>query len=359
MPDNRSERALSLSQDKADIPSTLTRQEEIPLMQVDASSVYADMISYVTPDIGVAEPVAEVVTEKLTTHIAYPPDGISVDLRYGNNRAEMEKLKERLAQLLENGNTLQSIRLTGYASPDGNTGSNERLAGNRAIRFKEYLQKVLRLTDTKVITIDWVGEDWEGLRRQVAASGRAYSQRILAILDKEPAADERRKQIRALDKGAVYKDMEKSFFAPLRRMELDVTLTVPRPAPVVLPFDFQLLAGKLEKEPEELTKEELLQLASLYRPGSEQYREVYELAAYRFRDCLVAQLNAAAASLALGDKEAAVYFLQQAGDDPRSWNNRGVLALMENDPEEAVSWFRKAMPQNPRLARRNIRIARQ
>lgn len=30
---------------------------------------------------------------------------------------------------------------------------------------------------------------------------------------------------------------------------------------------------------------------------------------------------------------------------------------MENDPSEAVSWFRKAMPQNPRLSRHNIRIA--
>lgn len=33
------------------------------------------------------------------------------------------------------------------------------------------------------------------------------------------------------------------------------------------------------------------------------------------------------------------------------------MALMENDPLEAVSWFCKSMPQNPRLARRNIRIA--
>ena len=98
-------------------------------------------------------------------------------------------------------------------------------------------------------------------------------------------------------------------------------------------------------------------MAVLYRPGTEQYREVYELAAYRFPDSREAVLNAGAASLALGDKEAAAYFLQRVADDPRSWNNLGVLALMENDPSEAVSWFRKAMPQNPRLSRHNIRIA--
>lgn len=110
-------------------------------------------------------------------------------------------------------------------------------------------------------------------------------------------------------------------------------------------------------DPDKLTLEELLQVAVLYRPGTEQYREVYELAAYRFPSSREAVLNAGAASLALGDREAAAYFLRQVADDPRSWNNLGVLALMENESSEAISWFRKAMPQNPRLSRHNIRIA--
>lgn len=140
-------------------------------------------------------------------------------------------------------------------------------------------------------------------------------------------------------------------------MELAVTLRLAVPQPVTPLVNLPAFAEKLNTEPAGLTLSELLQLSTLYRPGTEQYREVYELAAYRFPDCRVAQLNAGAASLALGDREAAAYFLQQASDDPRSWNNLGVLSLMQGDATEALSWFRKSMPQNPRLARHNIRIA--
>lgn len=351
---NRPERVTSLSVDKDTVP-VLSRQEEIPLMQLDASAIYAGMINYITPEPEVV--VARQITEKLTAYIAYPPDGIAVDLRYGNNRAEIEKLKERLLRLLGTDNQLQSIHLTGYASPDGNTGTNERLAGNRAIQFKDYLQKQLRLSDKNVITIDWVGEDWDGLRKVIAASDRKYAPQVLAILDDVADADSRRKQIKLLAKGAVYKDIEKSFFVRLRRMELNVTLTVVASSVASQVYDLSELAKKAGTDPDGLTCDELLQVATLYRPGTEQYREVYELAAYRYPDNRVAQLNAAAASLALGDREAAAYFLQQASDDPRSWNNLGVLALMKNDPPAAISWFRKSMPQNPRLARHNIRIA--
>ncbi|WP_353050676.1 tetratricopeptide repeat protein, partial [Parabacteroides goldsteinii] len=72
--------------------------------------------------------------------------------------------------------------------------------------------------------------------------------------------------------------------------------------------------------------------------------------------CAVALLNAAAASLALGDKEAARHFFQQVGDDPRAYNNQGVLLLMEGDKEGAASYFRKYLPLNPRVARENLRM---
>ena len=206
------------------------------------------------------------------------------------------------------------------------------------------------------VTIDWVGEDWEGLRELVAKSGRSYHTQVLSVLDTYTDADSRRKQLKALEKGTVYKDIEKSFFSRLRRMELDIAYETTVKTGVQSP-DLQALAEKVVTDPDRLTLGELLQVAVLYRPGTEQYREVYELAAYRFPGSREAVLNAGAASLALGDKEAATYFLQQVADDPRSWNNLGVLALMENDPSEAVSWFRKAMPQNPRLSRHNIRIA--
>lgn len=80
------------------------------------------------------------------------------------------------------------------------------------------------------------------------------------------------------------------------------------------------------------------------------------MAAYTHPSCTVALLNAAAASLALGDNESARQLFQQIGDDPRAYNNQGVLLLMEGDKEGAASYFRKSLPLNPRLARENLRM---
>lgn len=354
-PTGRMEKVRSVAVEKDSSALALVRHAEIPLLQVDALAVYGGMISYLTPE-PEARPTERLGTEKLTTYVAFPAGSIRLNLKYGNNRAELEKLEERLAQLQGAGNRVQAVRLTGYASPDGSTEGNERLAGNRAVDFKNYLQKLPELSGDIPVTIDWVGEDWNGLRLLVAGSGRSYCGQVLAVLDTYTDADSRRKQLKALDKGAIYKDIEKSFFSRLRRMELDITYETVVKADVQLP-DLQVLAEKVVTDPDKLTLDELLQVAVLYRPGTEQYREVYELVAYRFPSSREAVLNAGAASLALGDREAAAYFLRQVADDPRSWNNLGVLALMENEPSEAVSWFRKAMPQNPRLSRHNIRIA--
>lgn len=331
------------------------RHREIPLLQVEALSVYREMICYLTPEPKTSR-AEQPAIEKLTAYVGFPAGSIRLDPKYGNNHAELEKLKERLAKLQDTGNKVRAVRLTGFASPDGSTAENERLAGNRAVGLKNYLQKLPELAGGIPVAIDWVGEDWDGLRELIAGSGQSYRERVLAVLDTYTDADSRRKQLKALDKGAIYKDIEKSFFSRLRRMELDITYETVVKADVQSP-DLQVLAEKVVTDPDKLTLDELLRVAVLYRPGTEQYREVYELAAYRYPDSREAVLNAGAASLALGDREAAAYFLRQAADDPRSWNNLGVLALMENESSEAVSWFRKAMPQNPRLSRHNIRIA--
>ena len=351
----RMERARAVVVEKDSSAAILVRHTEIPLLKMDAQAVYGEMISYLSPEPEIC-PAEQLSSEKLTAYIGFPAGGVRLDLKYGNNRAELEKLKERLSRLQDGEKKIQSVRLTGFASPDGSTAENERLAGNRAVGFKNYLQKLPELAGGVPVTIDCVGEDWEGLRELVAKSGRSYRTQVLSVLDTYTDADSRRKQLKALEKGTVYKDIEKSFFSRLRRMELDIAYETTVKTGVQSP-DLQALAEKVVTDPDRLTLGELLQVAVLYRPGTEQYREVYELAAYRFPGSREAVLNAGAASLALGDKEAATYFLQQVADDPRSWNNLGVLALMENDPSEAVSWFRKAMPQNPRLSRHNIRIA--
>lgn len=336
----------------AETSGGITRNVVIPQLQVDAQSVYRQMVTYITPD---EELAPKTSMERISAYIDFPAGGITVNSKYGNNRAELARLEESLKKLLgaDNGE-VKNIRITGYASPDGNTKENERLAGNRAIRFKNYLQKQFRLPENCRLSVDWVGEDWDGLKELISKSDKKYSSRVLAIFQLTDDPDSRRKQIKAMDNGAVYKDIEKSFFGRLRRMELAVETELP----LLVATDPQLIE-KIYTHPEKVSLPDFFRVASFYRPGTEQYREVYEIAAYTYPSCVVAQLNAAAASLALGDKESARYFFQQADSDSRAYNNLGVLSLMDGDKEAAMSYFRKSLPQNPRLARENMRVLMQ
>ncbi|MCD8134777.1 MAG: OmpA family protein [Parabacteroides gordonii] len=117
----------------------ITRSVEVPLLKVDAQSIYARMITYIIPN---EELAPKISAERISAYIDFPAGSVSVNPKYGNNCAELAKLEERLMQLLQGDNgDVKNIRITGYASPDGNTKENERLAGNRAIQFKNYLQK--------------------------------------------------------------------------------------------------------------------------------------------------------------------------------------------------------------------------
>lgn len=258
---------------------SLVRHAEIPQMQIDAGGC-------VCPDGELCHArdritVPRTVTQKLTAYIAYPAGSITVDSRYGNNRAELEKLYEQLDGLLQGRNPVKNVRLTGYASPDGNTLSNERLAANRVLAFKKYLQDKRYLPDDSRITIDWVGEDWEGLVRLMeTAPAKSYASRVQALLDSIPDADIRRRQLRNLNKGTVYKDLERSIFARLRRIELEITYEEENTEKDTV--DMDVLVTRVYSSPEKMPLEELLQVASLYRPGTEQYREIYELAALPF-----------------------------------------------------------------------------
>lgn len=326
-----------------------TRSILIPQLQVDAQSVYNRMINYITPE---EELAPQVSVEKLTAYIDFPANSIQVNPKYGNNRAELAKLEERLKALLQStAGKIKHIRITGYASPDGNTKENERLAGNRAIQFKNYLLKQFKPASAYPVSVDWVGEDWEGLQRLISGSEKKYSSRVLAIIQLTDDPDSRRKQIKAMEKGTVYKDLEKSFFAKLRRMEL----TIETESKMEAVNDPQLIE-KVYSQPEKVSLQDFLRVAALFRPGTAQYREIYEIAAYTYPACKIAQLNAAAAALSQNDKESARYFFSQVEDDPRAYNNLGVLALMEGDKETATAYFRKFMPQNPRLARENMAI---
>ena len=343
----------------------LSRTQSVPQVQVDAASVYEQMIEYYVNNTGkifLEKPSDQwqTVSRHLEAALLFKPGSTELSPVYGSNRTELERLERELSALLsDEAGRLQAVRITGYASPDGSSRRNEELAVGRALRFRNYLSRKQGIPEQKVIVEQCV-EDWNGLVRLTAEGGKPYAAEVARAVTGTTDPDARRKALKAIGKGRAWKDMEQTLFARLRRMELEVVFETKETAVAdeteQSSVDLSGLLARFNRHPEGLSQEELLAIAPAFRPGTEQYREVYEQAAYRFPDCVEAQLNAGSAALAAGDTESARFFLKRVEGNEHAWINLGVLALMENDPETAAGWFRKALPVKPGLARKNLEL---
>ena len=106
------------------------------------------------------------------------------------------------------------VQIVGFASFDGRQAYNHRLAGSRAQTIKEYMQSVYPLPDS-VFAVCNGGESWAELRyrlvqlthntERVTEEQVEMINEVIAIMDTEPDADLREKQIKALRKGETYR----------------------------------------------------------------------------------------------------------------------------------------------------------
>lgn len=305
--------------------------------------LYASMLSFLEPTVEHDKKL----DEKAVFYIDYPLGSDNILPDYRNNRTELQKLDSLLSPLSAGDySSMEHIRVCGYASPDGTYIDNERLATSRAGFFASYICSTYGIPRFRLETTS-VAEDWEGLSVLLQSEQPLYAATVLSIIQHAGIFNGREKQLMDLRGGEPYRDMLHRFFPRLRRLEVSVRWNI---RAVSTGEAYRLIYT----HPEWLSLSEMYGAARYYRPGTEQYREVYEIAAYRFPEDVVANINASSAVMLTGDVKSARAYLQRVESDPRSWNNLGVLALMEGNTGEAEEWFRKAVGVEPQKARRNL-----
>ena len=310
-------------------------------------TTYAAMVSFLEPDLNAA---GKRRTENVTLYLDYPLGRDDVLPDYKSNHTQLAKLSGVLSPLIKNGfSTIEGVEVCGYASPDGDYRNNERLAADRSRQFASYVRSTYGIPGYTVKSTS-VAEDWDGFRKLLTDERPYYMNEALDIIYRYGIFNGRERKLMELWNGVPYKDMLDRFFSRLRRIEVTVA------------YGIRAVGGDeasrlIYTHPELLSLPEMYAVARHYRADTEQYREVYEIAAYRFPDDVVANVNAASAVMLTGDSESAHGYLQKTMDDPRSWNNRGVLALMDGDIDGAIAWFRRAVGIEPHKARRNLQIA--
>lgn len=283
---------------------------------VMAYNRYNKEIRFLVPD---DEP-SRLRTETLIAYLDYRQGSVRVEPEYGNNPDELAYADSLFRRLRRQGITqFRQVMITGYASPEGAYRHNETLARQRAEEFRTYISRHYLPADCPVIC-NSVAEDWEELRHMVAISGKSYAEAVCAIIDNHGIFEGRENYLMQLEGGRVYRELLRDFFPYLRRVELRLSYEQP-------PVGDAEAARLLYSDPQRLALPDMYRVARYYPPATEQHREVYVIAAETFPESIVAQINAAAACLLLGDAETARRYLDRPDvmDDPRAAINRSVM----------------------------------
>lgn len=305
----------------------------------------APVFAYVNPEVETRKERAEVGTAFLDFQVGKYQ--ILPDFR--NNASELGKIRSTIETVINDEYiTPDGIHLKGYASPEGSYNSNATLAKNRTEALRNYIMGQYRQFGSAFYTLDSEPEDWAGFKEKVEADQNVPSRAaVLNIINSSDEADAKERKLRALDGGAAYRYVLAEHFPSLRRTEYEIKYTV---------RGFSVEEGReiIKTRPQHLSLNEMFAVANTYQPGSSEYNEVFDIAVRMYPEDPVANLNAANIAISKGDYTAARRYLANAGNSPQAVHARGVLSLMEGNPDEAERLLKQAQSSGVKEAAANL-----
>lgn len=263
---------------------------------------------------------------------------------YRGNAAELAKVLQTIDVVRRDTfTTITHISIHGYASPESPYQHNAYLAQARAEAFAAYVQGLISLPKN-LFTIQSTPEDWEGLSAALMDNGKWITDDVRAIVASDDDPDAKERQLKKMYPRE-WRWMLDSIFPALRHSDYEVSYTV-------RPFTVEEAARVIREKPQHLSLNEMFLVANTYKPGSQDYNDVFETAVRMYPDDKTANLNAAVIALEKNDLAAAKRYLEKAGDSPEAQNARAVIAIRENRLDDAEQLLRQCtIPQ----AQHNLR----
>ena len=300
--------------------------------------------SFKEPD---TEPV-KARSEAGTAYLDYALGSAAMDPNFMNNAAELAKISEMIYKIKSDPSiTINRIIIDGHSSPDGSQITNATLSGKRSAALKDYLRYAYVL-DEKLFAVIGHGEDWNTFEELMIASDVPYREEALSIIRSDDSFDVREKKLKELRGGAPYKDMLANFFTKLRRSDYELQYTV-------IPFTVEEGKKKIETNPSLLSLNEMFLIAKTYPVGSDEFQRIFDIAVKTYPDSDIANFNAAANALSAKDVDAAQKFLENVTTyDAAYRNNKGMLAAMQGNYDEAAEHFRMAVEGGNDEAAKNL-----
>ena len=251
----------------------------------------------------------EVWRDKGALKVYFPLDKSDLRRDFRDNAVTLDKIVDILKQIYaDDRSDVGKILIVGFASPEGPTKRNERLAGARAMVLKEYVNRYLSLPDS-LFEVANGGEAWGELRDRVAESDFDCKERMLEIIDHTPDLGRREWLLRLLDGGKPFAELLNSVF---------------------------------------------------FEQRNSGYMRVYYTAV---PDSNAIKINRAQSLIDRGDFDGAIALLQPIQDDTRSLNTLATAYYRRANEEEgreadratAIALFRKAADEGDESAIQNLK----
>lgn len=298
-------------------------------------------------------PVHEPVKLRAETRIArldFVQNGYRIDPGMGRNRAMLDTVVSSIG-LVEGRDyiSIDSIFVAGHASPEGTYEYNMNLSSRRAEALAAYISDHTAVDPSKV-TVEWSGEDWDGLRELLAASGMSWSGDVTEIIDTYTRdRNECERVMRAALTPAEYGWMLSTIYPSLRyctyRVEYKVRAFTPEEAREVI----------LER-PQDLNLAEILGVAASCEPGSEEWNYAVETALRFYPAAPAAVAAVALEALENGDFRTATDVLDDVAtaSTPELLNILGVACACDGQYDRAGVYLSSAAEAGNPEAEHNL-----
>ncbi len=275
---------------------------------------------------------------------------------------------------------IKNVSVTGFASPEGEQGTNESLSSDRSNTAKEAAKGIAKKAkNTKgqeeIYSTAGRGEDWEGFKAELAKSNMKQDEKDLVVRVLEMYKDpvQREQEIRNMAKTFTF--LEQNILPRLRRSEIRVIYDLTG-------YSDEELTNMSQKMIDSLDLEEILFTATLTSDLNEKlrlYNEASRLfptdnrsfnnagavlfmqgkmdeakakfeAANSLEENAISQNNLGAVAGVKGDRMKAKELLAKGGGSPEAKYNMGIIAIQDGIYASAVSNlgdnnFNKALAQ--------------
>lgn len=169
-----------------------------------------------------------------------------LDAALNGNSRELNELGAFVSGLLADSlMRVNSVVITGYASPDGPLALNERLARNRARDFRSYVDTKYGFSKKFDVRTSSVAEDWDMCRMLVEKSSMPRKQEVLRIIDGPQSSEAKEEALKRMPE--VWNYMAEHILPPIRRVAMTISydegslveqrtrIHKPKPVPVPAP----------------------------------------------------------------------------------------------------------------------------